>query len=60
MKCANCGSSEVRKDAWAAWDLNTQQWDLAAIYDHAYCLDCDARTTIVEEQVGDTPIPGPV
>jgi len=59
MKCAHCGSSEVRKDAWAAWDLHAQQWEVAAIYDHVYCLDCDAETTIVEEEVGDALAPPP-
>jgi hypothetical protein len=50
--CATCGSENVRRDAWAEWDTDSQQWELASIYDHAFCFACDAETHLVEQPYG--------
>ena len=44
MVCEICGSSLVTRDAWAEWDVDTQNWVLAAVYDDAFCHDCEEST----------------
>lgn len=48
MICATCGSEDVRRDADAAWNKNTQEWELCAVYDHATCEQCGGETRLVE------------
>jgi hypothetical protein len=48
MVCEECGSEDVTRDAWAAWDAGTQQWVLGAVYDYAFCHKCQAGTNIDE------------
>ena len=48
MHCNSCGSERVTRDAWAEWDVDTQSWLLATVYDYAYCHDCDEETRIEE------------
>ena len=39
--CSACGGSDVRIDAWACWDPNTQRWQLHSTYEPtALCGDC--------------------
>lgn len=45
--CKKCGSEEVRADAYAAWDADTQDWSvvyvgLESIQGHA-CETCDSN-----------------
>lgn len=48
MRCAACGSSAVKRDAWAEWDDESQSWVLGSVFDAAYCFDCEGETHIVE------------
>jgi hypothetical protein len=48
MVCGKCGSSQVMKDAWAEWCLETQQWELSQTFDDAYCEDCEGECSIDE------------
>lgn len=48
MVCGTCGSTLVTRDAWAEWDEDGQDWTLGAIYDYAYCHQCDGETRIRE------------
>lgn len=56
MVCAHCGSSDVMRDAWAEWDVETQDWVLGTIFDHAHCNDCDGKTTLSEVALDGTDI----
>lgn len=49
MICEECGSSLVTRDAWAEWNEETQDWQLGAIYDFAFCHDCGGETHIEEK-----------
>jgi len=42
--CSNpkCGSSELRCDAYAAFNPLTYEWELHSTYDHIICDDCGA------------------
>lgn len=44
--CTTCGSQEVLRDAWAAWDVDAQDWVLRQTFDDAYCQECDGPTKI--------------
>jgi len=57
--CKECGSEEVRRDAFASWDVDKQEWVLHAIYDHFVCDSdecngepCDIKT--IEGKAGDS------
>lgn len=41
MRCPNCGSEAICKDAWAAWDETNQRWELGGVYDHETCIGCE-------------------
>ena len=46
--CSVCGSNRVTRDAWAEWDAANQQWVLGAVFDDAYCHQCDEETNLDE------------
>ena len=40
--CRTCGSDDVKADAYAAWDVDTQDWQVADVYDKgAWCAACE-------------------
>lgn len=47
--CGTCGSTEVVRDAWAAWDEDTQQWVLENVFDEAYCHECEDTRQLAEQ-----------
>ena len=44
--CSHCGSDEVYRDACAAWNIETQQWELVTVYDNADCEQCQSETSL--------------
>lgn len=48
MVCGKCGSTDVRADAFSAWDAAAAQWVLHATYDQKYCEKCDCSTNLLE------------
>ena len=46
MVCEKCRSELVTRDAWAEWDVDEQEWVLGAVYDYAYCHECQADAHI--------------
>lgn len=44
--CATCGSDRIKLDAWAAWAVETQSWELASTLQMAFCEDCDGETSL--------------
>lgn len=46
--CNMCGGDTVTRDAWAEWDVDTQDWVLGAAYDYAFCHDCEEETRLME------------
>lgn len=55
--CETCGSENVHRDAWACWDVETQDWVLeeGGVMDDAYCGECDGPTSLVEQPVAVLP-----
>ncbi len=44
--CGDCGSTDVRKDAYAAWNEITREWELHSTFDYTICNDCGAEDSI--------------
>jgi hypothetical protein len=53
--CGRCGSEDVVRDAWAAWNPNTGLWELQQVFDHAVCESCEETTEFVWKKCGETP-----
>lgn len=49
--CNQCGGSKVTRDAWAEWSVENQDWQLGAVYDYAFCHDCEGETRLVEVEL---------
>lgn len=43
MRCEDCGSLDVERDASVYWDENAQEWALFTVYDAAECRDCGSE-----------------
>jgi hypothetical protein len=44
--CVDCGSSNVVRDAEAAWCEEKQEWELSAVLDQSYCRRCGEVSTV--------------
>ena len=46
--CSHCGSKDVRADAYAAWNKDTQRWEIAGdVFDKgAVCEPCGGETNL--------------
>jgi len=42
--CSTCGSRDVVRDAWAAWNFAVGEWGLKSVFDHHACDKCGADT----------------
>lgn len=51
IKCRSCGSTDVRRDAYAAWNDAAQVWELATVYDDGFCVDCNGEASLVERWI---------
>ena len=49
--CSDCGSTDVKLDAWAIWDYEKQEWILDDVFPNSWCEACEGSCTIndVEE-----------
>ena len=50
--CSICGSENVRRDAWAVWNVETQSWELSTVFDAGFCDDCDGGARLDEVEIG--------
>lgn len=46
--CSECGSDDVVRDAWAAWDADRQEWVLASVFDDGFCEACERSVSLSE------------
>ncbi len=49
--CSNCGGKNVLRDATAEWCDETQEWEMVAVQDNAYCEDCQSETSLEERRL---------
>lgn len=48
--CRSCGTSDVVRDAWAAWNPTTGEWELSQVFDDGYCNQCEQTTNFFRWQ----------
>ncbi len=46
--CGTCGSADVRRDAWAEWDSEKQDWVLGSVFDDGHCNVCEGESSLDE------------
>lgn len=46
--CTHCGSDNVKWDAWATWNPETQQMELESTFESAYCNQCEGECNTKE------------
>ncbi len=51
--CATCGSNDIEKDGNLYWNVNLQKWDIASMYEEAYCRECGCEREIKEKELPD-------
>jgi hypothetical protein len=50
--CSHCGSEDVRADAYAQWDVDSQSWEIAQVFEKgAFCSQCDGETRIEKRPI---------
>ena len=47
--CPICGGDNVVSDAWASWDVESQQWVLENTFDQEFCNDCETEVNLQKE-----------
>jgi hypothetical protein len=52
MVCEICGSDDVLADAYAEWNVETQEWELQNTFDKgSWCNACDGECRIIDEAI---------
>lgn len=49
--CAKCGSDDVRRDAYAAWSVEAQDWELSTAFDQGTCEACGEEARLEEVEI---------
>lgn len=49
--CSTCGSDDVRRDAYAAWSVEKQEWELSSVFDQGICEACGGEARLEEEEI---------
>lgn len=50
MHCPKCGSPAILRDAFAEWDVESQEWLLCSTFDSWTCDNCGLETDEPEER----------
>lgn len=58
--CSECGSDDVRRDAWACWDVEAQEWTLGEVFDQGFCAACDGEARLDAQEIGAEPVVDPL
>lgn len=53
LLCPECGAEDVVLDAYAAWDVETQDWVLHSTYEEKRCNTCGAEFDEADEEAID-------
>jgi hypothetical protein len=52
MICGRCGGENVLADAYCSWNVETQEWEVANVFDKgAVCEDCKDDCRIEEREL---------
>lgn len=44
--CTECGSADIRSDAYARWSVERQEWELVTTFDNTDCENCGGECSI--------------
>lgn len=44
--CTVCGSDDIRRDAYAEWSVEKQEWILVTVFDNTDCEKCGGECSI--------------
>lgn len=45
-QCETCGSEDVLRGAWVAWDVDQQEWTVDGSFQKTHCNDCGGEASI--------------
>lgn len=48
IHCTTCDSEDIRRDAYAAWNVENQEWEIVTLFDNADCETCGGETSLTE------------
>ena len=51
VRCGTCDGENVRRDAYAEWNVELQQWELATVFDQAVCEACGCECSLIEKEI---------
>lgn len=46
--CKTCRSEDVGRDAWAQWDVESQQWQIQNVMSQGFCFKCEGEADLEE------------
>lgn len=49
LVCRSCGSDNIVADAYARWDIQTQEWEMSSILDNKICESCGYEKNYCDE-----------
>ena len=52
--CRRCKSDNILVDAYAQWDVATQNYVITTVFDNATCVDCGGETQTEEINLTET------
>ena len=50
-QCPHCNSDEILRDAYASWNVDSQQWELENVFDYTICNQCEREVSPIEKPV---------
>lgn len=51
INCRRCGSQDVKRSAWASWNVDKQNWELGGLQEGAICKECEGEVDLVEREL---------
>ena len=49
--CKECGSNDIKFDAWASWNVETQQTELDQVFEAAWCEKCEDFRRVIDVSI---------
>lgn len=49
--CSTCGSTDIKFDAWAEWDEESQQYELSQTFDNTFCESCEGECSVEDQEI---------
>jgi len=53
IRCSNCGSKDVTRDAVVEFNEDTRDWEIKTLFDNSDCERCEGPTKLIEVKPGE-------